>query len=421
MYVVLSSLKRYMNQRDILQKAKDVSLQAKKRGESSVDPRLIEEYLEEIVSMCQVSIKYNRHVRRTIDFLLLPAFFMQCVALLPLTSNRDQIGRYYHRRYLKERLHRSSSKDALEYHLQQQNPVSTKTFNGEHYFRVLHEMVGFYIRLEEFYMYETVAVAIKINEKGETLTSSVVDDVFYILQKCARRASETGSIQAVCALLHHVSNILSDHVLSFVQHELAEVSEEGFADILSKDSKESLLSWATAVNNAEIIFENVHILTRDIQEYLNVLFDTPDEWDRISNCLNDIKDTSQCFERCSHNSLKVFANTPFQSFDNSLLLLSSTSFELDDLDQEDHVSLDSWVQHLLYFVDHLLNAVKPLLVTSCFRTFLSAFEEFLALRIEVLNKLLLSCACKACTCMHIRFRSDRDKIFLASLAFDYKV
>lgn len=50
-------------------------------------------------------------------------------------------------------------------------------------------------------------------------------------------AGSTGSIQAVCALLHHVSNILSDHVLSFVQHELAEVSEEGFADILSKDSK----------------------------------------------------------------------------------------------------------------------------------------------------------------------------------------
>ena len=41
-------------------------------------------------------------------------------------------------------------------------------------------------------MYETVAVAIKINESGESLTSSVVDDVFYILQKCARRASETG-------------------------------------------------------------------------------------------------------------------------------------------------------------------------------------------------------------------------------------
>jgi hypothetical protein len=46
-------------------------------------------------------------------------------------------------------------------------------------------------------MYETVSMAIKINESGETLTSSVVDDVFYILQKCARRARETGAIQLV--------------------------------------------------------------------------------------------------------------------------------------------------------------------------------------------------------------------------------
>ena len=144
-------------------------------------------------------------------------------------------------------------------------------------------------------------------------------------------------------MLHHVSNILNDQVLSFVQHELAEVSEEGFTDILSKDSKviicenpvhwhfdvdlfrlselifsvrtqESLHSWTTAVNNAEIIFENVNILTRDIQvrfhaflfsfrivelhltlnyflhqEYLHILFDTPGEWERISNCLNEIQ------------------------------------------------------------------------------------------------------------------------------------
>jgi hypothetical protein len=164
-------LKRYIDQRNILQIAKDVSLRTKKQGDNNVDPRLIEEYLEEIVSICQVSIKYNR--------------------------------------YLKERLH---SKEASLHILQQQATVAAKNFDGEHYFRVLHEMVGFYIRLEEFYMYETVAVAIKINESGETLTSSVVDDVFYILQKCARRASETGSIQAVCASLHHVSNILSDQV-----------------------------------------------------------------------------------------------------------------------------------------------------------------------------------------------------------------
>ena len=35
------------------------------------------------------------------------------------------------------------------------------------------------------------------------------------------------------------------------------------------------------------------------------------------------------------------------------MLLSSTSFELDDLDQGDHDSLDSWVHHLLLAVDHV--------------------------------------------------------------------
>ena len=84
--------------------------------------------------------------------------------------------------------------------------------------------------------------------------------------------------------------------------------------IFSVRTQESLHSWTTAVNNAEIIFENVNILTRDIQvrfhaflfsfrivelhltlnfflhqEYLHILFDTPGEWERISNCLNEIQ------------------------------------------------------------------------------------------------------------------------------------
>jgi ssRNA-specific RNase YbeY (16S rRNA maturation enzyme) len=41
-------------------------------------------------------------------------------------------------------------------------------------------------------MYENVALAIRINEQGDSLTGSMVDDIFFILQKCARRASETG-------------------------------------------------------------------------------------------------------------------------------------------------------------------------------------------------------------------------------------
>ena len=93
------------------------------------------------------------------------------------------------------------------------------------------------------------------------------------------------------------------------------------------------------------------------------------------------KDTSQFFEHCSHNSLKDFANTSFQSVDNALMLLSSTSFELDDLDQGDHDSLDSWVHHLLLAVDHvsmpLFSAFFLLLHLFFFLMFVANREPFL--------------------------------------------
>jgi hypothetical protein len=81
--------------------------------------------------------------------------------------------------------------------------------------------------------------------------------------------------------------------------------------------------------------------------------------------------------------LKDFANTSFQSVDNALMLLSSTSFELDDLDQGDHDSLDSWVHHLLIAVDHVS---MPLF--SAFSFFTCLFLMFVANREPFLFPLL---------------------------------
>ena len=63
---------------------------------------------------------------------------------------------------------------------------------------------------EEFYLDENVGKAIRINEwAGGALTTSMVDDVFFILQKCGRRALATGSVQCVCAVLGQLNNLLA--------------------------------------------------------------------------------------------------------------------------------------------------------------------------------------------------------------------
>ena len=88
--------------------------------------------------------------------------------------------------------------------------------------------------------------------------------------------------------------------------------------IHSLQAQEFRRSWTTAANNAEIIFENVNILKRDIQvrihaftfsiisfhlfasdfelffcvfiqEHLHLLFDIPGDRERISHCLSEIQ------------------------------------------------------------------------------------------------------------------------------------
>lgn len=63
---------------------------------------------------------------------------------------------------------------------------------------------------EEFYLEENVAKAISIDEfSGDSLTTSLVDDVFFILQKVGRRSLATASVQCICAVLTQLNSLLA--------------------------------------------------------------------------------------------------------------------------------------------------------------------------------------------------------------------
>ncbi|PFX33324.1 Conserved oligomeric Golgi complex subunit 4 [Stylophora pistillata] len=79
--------------------------------------------------------------------------------------------------------------------------------------RRMQELIGNYIYMEEYFMRETVMKAVKmdITEGGddEAVTSSMVDDVFFIIQKAVRRALSSSSVDGTCAMLNHACALLS--------------------------------------------------------------------------------------------------------------------------------------------------------------------------------------------------------------------
>lgn len=72
---------------------------------------------------------------------------------------------------------------------------------------------------EEFYLEENVEKAIAIDEWiADALTTSMVDDVFFILQKCGGRALAIGSLQPLCAILGQLNNLLRDSLRSALEY-----------------------------------------------------------------------------------------------------------------------------------------------------------------------------------------------------------
>ena len=41
-----------------------------------------------------------------------------------------------------------------------------------------------------------------------SMTSSMVDDAFFIVKKCVRRALSSSSVDGVCAMLNHANSVL---------------------------------------------------------------------------------------------------------------------------------------------------------------------------------------------------------------------
>ena len=61
-----------------------------------------------------------------------------------------------------------------------------------------------------------------------SLTSSMVDDAFFIVKKCVRRALSSSSVDGVCAMLNHANSVLEEHFREVLYSKLRVGFPSGF-------------------------------------------------------------------------------------------------------------------------------------------------------------------------------------------------
>ncbi|KAK4268940.1 hypothetical protein QN277_022164 [Acacia crassicarpa] len=341
-----SILKKYMEYRKLAKLSSEINAQTKSMlavggDPEGPDPREIEMYLEEILSLMQLGEDYT-------DFMI--------SKIKGLTSVDPDLV-----------------------------PRATKAFRSGSFSKVVQDITGFYVILEGFFMVENVRKAIRIDEQvPDSLTTSMVDDVFYVLQSCLRRAISTSNINSVVAVLSGASSLLSNEYHDALQHKMREPNLGAKLFLGGVGVQKTGTEIATALNNIDVSSEYVLKLKHEIEEQCNEVFPAPADREKVKSCLSELGDMSTAFKQSLNAGVEQLVATVTPRIRPILDTVGTVSYELSEAEYADNELNDPWVQRLLHAVETNVAWLQPLMTANNYDTFVHLVIDFIVKRLEVI-------------------------------------
>lgn len=295
--------------------------------------------------------------------------------------------------------------------------------------QIVEELVGHYVVLEESYMIENVVKAIAIDEHigatgfddsvvaddkdgpglfslrlssqfQDSMTSTMVDDIFYLLKKSTVRAFSTKSTHTACAIVNHINAILSRDYKEVLQTRIREYQQEYeqgtpalsrqggsmFGQFRSGNAKamrcRSNVLLLLTLNNLEASALNIMTL----KEHLALEFEGGHTGSKpevmVSHCLAELLETSKAFTQTVKKGMSLIV-TLLQPRLNPLIdRLKEIDYELGEQAYAEHEFQDPFVQALIRGLDLELKPILKCFTENNCKLFLDTLLEFLVARME---------------------------------------
>ncbi|VDK43066.1 unnamed protein product [Anisakis simplex] len=257
----------------------------------------------------------------------------------------------------------------------------------------MQELLGRYILMEEYYMKESVAKAMNMSTReADSLTSSMLDDVFFIVRKCVRRSLSSSSVDCVCAMLNNGATALELDFLKFIYADVKNgypsvgwtaeayqtaqtaynVIQHGktVADAGPERQKEAFL---TAVNDLRTSAECIRTLRRgfveDFEKHLTQLSDS--EKGKLDNALSQFDDLVRKFDNFANVGVEKLCAAAFRpKLKTSAELYLDVSHSLSEQDLSDFEGADPFMDAFIASLDKQLAVFEPVLVQSNYQELL---------------------------------------------------
>uniref|UniRef100_A0A673UVM1 Conserved oligomeric Golgi complex subunit 4 n=1 Tax=Suricata suricatta TaxID=37032 RepID=A0A673UVM1_SURSU len=245
----------------------------------------------------------------------------------------------------------------------------------------MQELIGFYITMEEYFMRETVnkAVALDTYEKGQ-LTSSMVDDVFYIVKKCIGRALSSSSIDCLCAMI----NLATTELESDFRDVLCNKLRMGFPATTLQDIQRGVTS---AVNIMHSSLQQGKFDTKGIESTDEAKLSFLVTLNNVEVCSENISTLKKTLESdCTKLFSQGIGGEQAQAkFDSCLSDLAAVSNKFRDLLQEefnDYEANDPWVQQFILNLEQQMAEFKASLSPVIYDSLTSLMTSLVAVELE---------------------------------------
>ncbi|KAG2312414.1 hypothetical protein Bca52824_023971 [Brassica carinata] len=312
-------LKKFMEFRKLARLASDINNLNLLAGGAyeRPDPREVEIYVEEILSLMQLGEDYTEFMVSKIN---------------SLTSVESELL-----------------------------PRATKAFRNGDFSKVIQDVTGFYVILEGFFMVENVGKAIRIDEHvPDSLTTSMVDDVFYVLQSCLRIVISTSNISSVIAVLSNAGSLLGNDYHEALQQ-----------TIIEPNLGARLFLGATALNNMDVSCEYVLKLKHEIEEQCTAAFPAPLDRERIKSCLSELGELSSTFRQLLNSGMEQLVATVTPRVRPVLETVATIIYKLTETE-------------LLHSVETNSAWLQPLMTSNNYDSFLLLVIDFIVKRLEMI-------------------------------------
>jgi len=250
-----------------------------------------------------------------------------------------------------------------------------------------------YSWLESLYIQKSISIAIEMEEYGNYITSSIVDDALFISERSAKRALRTESFKCVHSVLvslnsifiQHIFTMLSDRLTSRVKFtkpdlliELTEIHE------LSSENSETRLKLCEFVRG----LNDVDAMGELVLKLGDILSDSAEfctrnkEKECILHWSYIFKETSSKFKKLCTNMLQRVSGSYVDVFGSTLQFLSTLSYVFSHDKYEE--CYETWTGQIIETFQKIVQNLLPIISIANLKKLVDCLLEELARRIEMI-------------------------------------